>query len=102
MATTKGVEMMKFALLLGAILGFLGVALGAFGAHALKDKFVEPSAGDLHQGGVDVLNLSQTLSQLNESLQIQGARFEEIATTTKMQAASASEIIHEKQKHTNA
>lgn len=50
------------------------------------------SAADLHQGVVDVLNLSQTLSQLNESLQIQGARFEEIATTTKSQAAAASEI----------
>ncbi|RUL51739.1 DUF423 domain-containing protein [Lysinibacillus antri] len=29
-------------LILGALLAFLGVALGAFGAHALKDKFAEP------------------------------------------------------------
>ena len=33
---------MKFALLIGAIFGLLSVALGAFGAHALKDKFAEP------------------------------------------------------------
>ncbi|SOB98655.1 uncharacterized membrane protein YgdD (TMEM256/DUF423 family) [Ureibacillus xyleni] len=33
---------MNILLLLGAILAFLGVALGAFGAHALKDKFAEP------------------------------------------------------------
>lgn len=33
---------MKTAILIAAILGFFGVALGAFGAHALKDKFKEP------------------------------------------------------------
>lgn len=32
---------MKTAIILAAIFGFLGVALGAFGAHALKDKFKE-------------------------------------------------------------
>lgn len=33
---------MNILLLIGAFLAFLGVALGAFGAHALKDKFAEP------------------------------------------------------------
>lgn len=33
---------MNVFLFLGSLLAFLGVALGAFGAHALKDKFREP------------------------------------------------------------
>lgn len=33
---------MNVLILVGALLAFLGVALGAFGAHALKDKFSEP------------------------------------------------------------
>lgn len=33
---------MEFLLALGAILAGLGVVLGAFGAHALKDKFSSP------------------------------------------------------------
>lgn len=33
---------MNTAILIAAILGFIGVAFGAFGAHALKDKFKEP------------------------------------------------------------
>lgn len=33
---------MNIFLMLGAILAFLSVALGAFGAHALQDKFKEP------------------------------------------------------------
>lgn len=33
---------MNILILLGALLAFLGVMLGAFGAHALKDKFPEP------------------------------------------------------------
>lgn len=32
---------MQTAIIIAAILGFLGVTLGAFGAHALKDKFKE-------------------------------------------------------------
>ena len=32
---------MKTAIIIAAIFGFLGVTLGAFGAHALKDKFKE-------------------------------------------------------------
>nr|WP_106783246.1 DUF423 domain-containing protein [Lysinibacillus timonensis] len=32
---------MNISLFLGAILAFVGVVLGAFGAHALKDKFRE-------------------------------------------------------------
>lgn len=31
-------QISKTFIILGAILGFLGVAIGAFGAHALKDK----------------------------------------------------------------
>lgn len=33
---------MNVLLIIGAVLGFLGVVLGAFGAHALKAKFPEP------------------------------------------------------------
>ena len=33
---------MNVLLVIGTILAFLGVVLGAFGAHALKDKFPEP------------------------------------------------------------
>lgn len=33
---------MQILIVLGAIMACLGVALGAFGAHALKDKFPEP------------------------------------------------------------
>ena len=33
---------MQILIVLGAIMACLGVALGAFGAHALKDKFAEP------------------------------------------------------------
>lgn len=33
---------MNVLLVIGAILAFLGVVLGAFGAHALKEKFPEP------------------------------------------------------------
>lgn len=34
--------MLNFFVLLGTVFAFLGVALGAFGAHALKEKFAEP------------------------------------------------------------
>ncbi|MFW7186477.1 methyl-accepting chemotaxis protein [Lysinibacillus sp. BNK-21] len=47
---------------------------------------------DLHQGVTDTLYISQTLAELNKNLQQQGARFEEIATTTKVQAQSATTI----------
>jgi len=47
---------------------------------------------DLHQGVTDTLHITQTLAELNKSLQQQGARFEEIATTTKVQAQSATTI----------
>lgn len=33
---------MEFLLAIGAIMACLGVVLGAFGAHALKDKFASP------------------------------------------------------------
>jgi uncharacterized membrane protein YgdD (TMEM256/DUF423 family) len=41
---------MKLFLLLGSISGFLSVALGAFGAHALKEKLDEYSLGVFHTG----------------------------------------------------
>ncbi|MGZ5243124.1 MAG: DUF423 domain-containing protein [Bacteroidia bacterium] len=42
---------MKIFLSLAAVFGFLGVALGAFGAHALKDK-IEPYYLDVFKTGV--------------------------------------------------
>lgn len=50
---------------------------------------------DLHQGVTDTLHVSQTLTEINRNLQQQGARFEEIATMTKVQAQSAT-IISER------
>lgn len=50
------------------------------------------SVNDLHTGVSDALHIYETLATLNNTLQQQGARYEEIATTTKMQAATASEI----------
>lgn len=47
---------------------------------------------DLHQGVTDTLQISQTLTELNKNLQQQGIRFEEIATATRAQAESSSEI----------
>ncbi|MED1725939.1 DUF423 domain-containing protein [Brevibacillus parabrevis] len=41
---------MKLFLLLGSVSGFLSVALGAFGAHALKEKLDEYSLGIFHTG----------------------------------------------------
>ncbi|MBW5467752.1 DUF423 domain-containing protein [Brevibacillus formosus] len=41
---------MKLFLLLGSISGFLSVALGAFGAHALKEKLDDYSLGIFHTG----------------------------------------------------
>lgn len=37
---------MKLAIILGAAMAFLAVAFGAFGAHALKDKFKEQKYAD--------------------------------------------------------
>ena len=56
------------------------------------EELTKKSAKDLHQGVGDALHITKTLSELNSALQIQGARFEEIATTTKLQAESANEI----------
>ena len=56
------------------------------------NELTQKSAHDLHQGVGDALQITKTLSELNSTLQIQGARFEEIATTTKLQAESANEI----------
>ncbi len=42
---------MKFNLSLSAFLGFLAIVLGAFGAHALKEK-IDPSALQSYETGV--------------------------------------------------
>jgi len=46
----------------------------------------------LHAGVSDVQHIASTLVELNKTLQTQGARFEEIARTTKNQTEMASEI----------
>ncbi|MER1986776.1 MAG: protoglobin domain-containing protein [Solibacillus sp.] len=56
------------------------------------DGLTKKSTHELHGGVSDVIQITETLSQLNKTLQTQGARFEEIALVTKTQAASASEI----------
>lgn len=56
------------------------------------EMLTNKSAQDLHRGVEDATHISDTLSELNEALQIQGARFEEIAKTTRLQAESANEI----------
>ncbi len=42
---------MRFALAAGALFGFLGVAFGAFGAHALRDR-LDASSLAIYQTGV--------------------------------------------------
>jgi uncharacterized membrane protein YgdD (TMEM256/DUF423 family) len=42
---------MQFAIILGAFFAFLAIALGAFGAHGLKDKFKEQKYADNWETG---------------------------------------------------
>lgn len=56
------------------------------------DDLTKKSTEELHVGVSDVIQITNTLSELNNTLQTQGARFEEIASTTRHQAESASEI----------
>ena len=56
------------------------------------NEVVQKSAEDLHEGVEDALQITKTLSELNQTLQMQGARFEQIALTTKRQAQSANEV----------
>ncbi|MEG0472261.1 MAG: methyl-accepting chemotaxis protein, partial [Solibacillus sp.] len=56
------------------------------------DEQTKKSTEELHIGVTDVMQITGTLSELNQTLQTQGARFEEIAATTKHQAQSATEI----------
>lgn len=56
------------------------------------DNLTKRSTEELHVGVSDVIQITNTLSELNSTLQTQGARFEEIASTTRHQAESASEI----------
>lgn len=43
---------MNVLLIIGVVLAFLGVVLGAFGAHALKEKFPEPRYEQVWNTGV--------------------------------------------------
>ena len=56
------------------------------------EKQTKVSTENLHTGVKDALHIAKTLGELNEALQTQGARFEEIASTTKLQAKTASEV----------
>lgn len=56
------------------------------------ELLTKQSAHDLHEGVSNAVQISQTLSALNQSLQQQGIRFTEIATTTQHQAEVASDI----------
>lgn len=59
------------------------------GISELTDQFSE----DLHQGVADTLRITGTLAELNEKLQRQGSRFEEIASTSKGQVVSAADVM---------
>ena len=56
------------------------------------EKQTKVSTENLHTGVKDALRITQTLDELNETLQTQGSRFEEIARATKLQAKAASEV----------
>ncbi|MBD8037900.1 CZB domain-containing protein [Solibacillus sp. A46] len=56
------------------------------------DELTKRSTDELHVGVSDVIHITKTLSELNSTLQTQGLRFEEISSTTRHQAKSASEI----------
>lgn len=56
------------------------------------NQLTKKSAHSLHEGVKDAMHVYSTLAELNKTLQTQGARFEQIALTTRQQANSASEI----------
>ncbi len=56
------------------------------------EQLTKQSTQDLHEGVSNAVQISRTLSILNQNLQQQGTRFTEIATTTQHQAAVASDI----------
>ena len=56
------------------------------------DDLTKKSTEELHVGVTDVIHITKTLSELNRALQMQGTRFEEIASTTRHQAEAAAEI----------
>ena len=68
---------MQILIVLGAVMACLGVALGAFGAHALKDKFTEPRYAAIwetavhyqmyHSLGLLVLGVLSSQALLGES-----------------------------------
>ena len=56
------------------------------------DTLTKKSAQELHQGVANTLRVSKTLTTLNDTLQLQGAHFQEIASASQEQAAAANEI----------
>lgn len=50
-------EMKQFALVIGAIFGAIGVALGAFGAHALKETLTQNNRLDTFQTATHYLQI---------------------------------------------
>ncbi len=56
------------------------------------DEQIKKSTNDLHNSVEVASHVTETLDKLNKELQIQGERFDEIATTTKIQAQSSSAI----------
>lgn len=66
------------------------------------EGLTKKSTDDLHLGVSDVIRITETLAELNDTLQTQGARFEEIALVAKTQAASASEIAERNRSMTDS
>ncbi|SOB99890.1 methyl-accepting chemotaxis protein/heam-based aerotactic trancducer [Ureibacillus xyleni] len=56
------------------------------------DHQIKQSSHELHGSVNNASHVTQTLSELNKALQVQGERFDEIATTAKIQAESSSAI----------
>ncbi|RTQ93539.1 protoglobin domain-containing protein [Lysinibacillus telephonicus] len=56
------------------------------------DQQIKQSANDLHSSVREASQVTKTLFELNNALQIQGERFDEIVTAAKIQAQSSSSI----------
>lgn len=55
------------------------------------------SAAAMHSGVDETLNIAKTLTELNDTLQTQGERFEEIANSTKIQAEMSADVSERNQ-----
>ncbi|RUL51619.1 MULTISPECIES: methyl-accepting chemotaxis protein [Lysinibacillus] len=56
------------------------------------DTQIKQSANELHGSVSDAAHVTKTLTELNKAIQLQGERFEEIATTARLQAESSAAI----------